>query len=254
MLARAAVVAIVLSVLPRGALADLEEPGEPISPGLQLDPERGLVARDASKRPVRKRHREVFFLGAGAVAMIPLGGWSDHAYSKNVADAAGLQQFGPGGGIQINAGLHFRRFVMAVELEISSLDTHNWDHWAALHGNSVHSRAMCLGLYATLGGIFAKVGPVAFAARAGIGYTQPFGDERFEDLGLSYAYAFLKPTFTFARTGVYALWAMARRLDLVLGIDSTLGTSPIRDHGETVFVAFTFNLQLRLWLGARPWR
>jgi hypothetical protein len=232
---------------------------EPAPPRAFEEPGESSVAADQPhrRRPDRRRasrRRTGAYVASGVVAMVPLGGWRQHAYAGNLAGASGLDQFGPGAGARIDLGLHWRRFTIAMELEVNSLDTQPWDEYAARHGSLVRSRAMCLGTYLTLGGIVATVGPVAFTVRGGLGYAQPFGEERFEDLDLSYSYAFLRPTFSFLRQGVAASWAMTSRLDLVLGIDSTLGTSPIRRHDESLFWTFTFNLQLRLWLGARTWR
>jgi hypothetical protein len=204
-----------------------------------------------AERP-RKRRTAAFYLGAGAVATVPVGSWRRHAYAGSIAPS-GLDQFGPGGGGRIALGVHWRRLDLALELDMSSLDTHEWDDYAGQQGNRVSSRAWCVGLYAMFGGIVATIGPVAFALRGGVGYAQAFGGERFEDLDLDYSYTFLRPTFS-ARQSLAVIWAMSTHFDLSLGMDHNIGTSPVKYDGDAPFWSLTFNLQLRLWLGRRPWR
>jgi hypothetical protein len=222
------------------------EPAPPASEGLEPAP-----AASEGELP------EVFFLGFHGVVFAPVGPWTRHALAgqdtRNVHHPPGLDQFGAGGGGVFEIGAKWLAGAgFAVQIDVTSLSTGEWDDYAAGMGTPVDSWAVRMVVDALLLVDFVQAGRFRLEGRLGLGYQQAWGGEDYIDEDLSYDYTFLAPSFSL-RTGVGGSYVVVPGLEGVVLVDFLYGPPGVQYPSgteERPYLGFNVSLGMRLFPAA----
>lgn len=234
-------------------------PAEP--PGKQLEKpkeerpkETHKEARQTGKSP---GWAERYFVGLHGAGFIPYGYWTEHVYAgETLGDTRvprDLTQFGPGGGGILELGLEMsKRYFLALQLDLTSLTTGDWEAFASSVGSDVSVLAMQWDATLVAGVRIVHYRPFRLEARICLGYMHVWGQEENRDYDRSYVYSFAGAAFV-AKAGLSVSFELTKSLDLVLMTDQTVGLPGVRYPEEQLrpYLGLTCSLGFRFWPGRR---
>jgi hypothetical protein len=169
---------------------------------------------------------------AQGFGLVPLGSWGHHVYETTMPGLS-LQQFGPGAGGALTAGLRnvpFARWDLLLRAQYGVLATGDWERYAAAHGSDVSASAR-LGNVALLLTRDIELSPrFRLAVGGGPGVAWGRGEET-DSATTTYPYTMMK-TAASLTIGVRGFLALSSVVSLVAEISGLIGT-PIVSYGSS---------------------